>query len=121
MLTHLYPSATIAEAADGAEALRALEEQRPDLIITDYQMPVMSGLDLVRTLRAQGATIPILALSSEASIAASFLAAGADYFLRKPLAISALRQPLRTLLLDGADARPMGSEAAPVLPESEPA
>jgi CheY-like chemotaxis protein len=107
-VTQLSPSATIAEAADGAEALRAVEEQQPDLIITDYQMPRLTGLDLVRTLRAQGATMPILAISSASSVRASFLAAGADHFLHKPLAIGTLRQLLRTLLGDEADNRAMG-------------
>jgi two-component system capsular synthesis sensor histidine kinase RcsC len=107
VVTHLYPSATTAEAADGAEALRAVEEQHPDLIVTDYQMPRMTGLELVRTLRAQGAIMPILAISSASSVGASFLAAGADHFLHKPLAIGTLRQLLRTLLGDGADRRAM--------------
>jgi CheY-like chemotaxis protein len=108
VVTHLYPSATIAEAADGAEALRAVEEQHPDLIITDFQMPRMTGLELVRTLRAQGAIMAILAISSASSVGASFLAAGADHFLHKPLAIGTLRQLLRTLLVGGAGSRAMG-------------
>ena len=38
-----------------AEALSAIAEHHADLLITDYQMPIMGGLELVRTLRAQGA------------------------------------------------------------------
>src|SRR5438105_1314843 len=67
----------------------------PDLIITDYQMPIMSGLELVRTLRAQGATMPILVLSSDTSMAEAILAVGATAFLPKPSPIRALRGLLR--------------------------
>src|SRR5262245_49767616 len=98
LLAQLYPHATIAETSNGAEALSAFAQQRPDLIITDYQMPMMSGLELVRSLRAQGASLPILMLSSESSIAEAILAAGATAFLPKPFRVRTLREVLRTLL-----------------------
>jgi len=108
MLRQRYPTSTIAEAAHGAAALAAVARQCPDLIITDYQMPIMGGRELVRTLRAQGATMPILALSSDPSIAEAILAAGADHFIRKPVRVAALTQLLRALLPDGADTRTVG-------------
>src|SRR5437867_3205031 len=98
LVRQLYPDATLAEAAHGAEALSAITQQRPALILTDYQMPLMSGLELVRTLRAQGMTLPILALSSDPSIAEAILAAGATAFLPKPSPIPAFRALLHTLL-----------------------
>jgi len=108
LLRQHYPASTIAEAADGAEALAAVAQQSPDLIITDYQMPIMGGLELVRRLRAQGATMPIVALSSDSSIAEAMLAAGADQFVHKPVGSAALRQLLRRLLPDAADTRSVG-------------
>ncbi|MFW6154792.1 MAG: response regulator [Planctomycetota bacterium] len=53
-------------AADGEEALDLVTQEQPDLLITDYQMPVMSGLDLCRELRRQDETahIPILMLTA---------------------------------------------------------
>jgi two-component system chemotaxis response regulator CheY len=98
LLRLLYPDATIAEAAHGAEALSAVTHHPPDLIITDYQMPIMSGLELVRTLRAQGITMSILVLSSDTSMAGAILAAGATAFLPKPFRVRVLRELLRTLL-----------------------
>jgi two-component system sensor histidine kinase ChiS len=52
-------------ASDAAEALSVLEQRRPDLIITDYAMPGMSGLELCRTLRDRADTceIPIILYS----------------------------------------------------------
>ena len=46
-----------------AEALRAVAQQSSDLIITDDRMPVMGDLEVIRTLRAHGMTLPILAIS----------------------------------------------------------
>lgn|SRR5262245_9638757 len=108
VVAQLFSEATIAEAASGTEALRATTLHRPDLIITDYQMPIMSGLDLIRTLRAQGSTIPIVVLSSDTSIAEAILAAGATAFLPKPFRISALRDLLRTLLPADQETRALG-------------
>jgi CheY-like chemotaxis protein len=108
LLKRTWTDATIAEAAHGAEALSLIAQQRPDLIISDYQMPVIDGLTLVRTLRAQVATMPILVLSSEPSLGKSILAAGADAFLTKPLTLGTFTQILRTLLPDDEETRALG-------------
>jgi len=54
---------TVVEAATGEEALRLLPQLRPELIITDCQMPGMDGIRLTRALRAGGVNVPILMLS----------------------------------------------------------
>jgi CheY-like chemotaxis protein len=53
-------------AADGEEALDLVLQERPDLLITDYQMPVMSGVELCQALHNDAATagIPILMLTA---------------------------------------------------------
>ncbi len=53
-------------AADGEEGLRLAQEHLPDLVITDYQMPVLSGLELSSKLRADPRTakIPIIMLTA---------------------------------------------------------
>jgi two-component system OmpR family response regulator len=58
---------SIAEAADGEEALTRIAARMPDLMVLDINMPRLNGLDLCRRLRAQGgagAALPILFLSS---------------------------------------------------------
>ena len=99
MVAEMYPNATIVVAANGAEALAAYQQQPPDLIISDYQMRIANGLSLVRTLREQGATVPILILSSDPGIAEAILTAGANWFLPKPFPVSEFTQILHTLLL----------------------
>jgi CheY-like chemotaxis protein len=108
LVAQICPTAMIAEAAHGAEALSLVAQHDVDLIITDHQMPIMSGLQLVRTLRAQGMRMPIIVLSSDTSIAEAILAAGATVFLSKPFPIPDLREHLRTLLPECADARALG-------------
>ncbi|ADP14389.1 His Kinase A phosphoacceptor domain protein 3 [Achromobacter xylosoxidans A8] len=84
-------------AADGAEGL-ALWNIRPfDLVMTDADMPGMSGYALARALRAQGAIAPIIALVMSATHAEEQRceAAGMNGWLAKPIGLRALRQRLQ--------------------------
>jgi CheY-like chemotaxis protein len=69
-------------AANGAEALERVHEQKPDLIVTDLMMPVMSGKDLILNLKAdpETAKIPIVVLSAFADADIT----DADVVMRKP-------------------------------------
>jgi CheY-like chemotaxis protein len=108
VVTQLWPDATIAETANGAEALSAATQRRPDLIITDYHMPIMDGLELGRTLRAQGATMPILLLSSDTIAVEALRSAGVTAFLQKPFSVRVLKQLLRTLLPNNKETQTVG-------------
>lgn len=57
----------VVEAADGKEALAQLREHRPDIVITDLNMPVMNGLDFIEAARKEpeGRALPILLLTTE--------------------------------------------------------
>lgn len=74
-------------ALDGMDALRLLERLRPDLIVSDVEMPRLGGLGLARRLRADERlrTIPIIIVSSRGSEAdrAAGLDAGADAYISK--------------------------------------
>jgi two-component system, chemotaxis family, chemotaxis protein CheY len=76
------------EAEDGMAALRACREKMPDLILLDWCMPGMTGVDLVRSLRAQAdGDRPIILISAteiDASEIAHAVAAGVDDYLMKP-------------------------------------
>jgi PAS domain S-box-containing protein len=75
-------------AIDGKAALAAVEQQQPDLVLTDVMMPQLDGLGLLRELRANPTTrkIPIILLSARAGEEARIegLKAGADDYLTKP-------------------------------------
>src|SRR5437764_576410 len=87
---------SVVEADSGSEALRLLSELRPQVIITDCQMPGMDGIRLTRALRAGGLNVPILMLSgaTERAVLDAALRAGVTRFLVKPLEIADLRDAL---------------------------
>ena len=108
IVVQVFLHATIVEASNGAEALMAMSQHRPDLLITDVQMPIMGGLELLRTLREQGEKAAILVVSSDPTVAEEVLAAGATAFLPKPFPLAELRELLRTLLPWGEQAQAVG-------------
>jgi len=75
-------------AGDGAEALAALREHRPDIVITDLNMPVMDGLEFIEAARAEeaGRGVPLLLLTTETATELKMRAreVGATGWLTKP-------------------------------------
>jgi CheY-like chemotaxis protein len=71
----------VSEAGNGVAALQSIEDDQPDLVVTDVMMPVMTGSELITRLRAAESTaaIPILAVTGDGG-----LASGADALLAKP-------------------------------------
>jgi two-component system, sensor histidine kinase and response regulator len=86
------PQAEILIAKNGAEALDLLKHQPCDLIISDYQMPVMSGLLLLQAVRATESRVPFVLCSAEVMVKSLALQAGATAFCAKPFALDRLRQ-----------------------------
>jgi DNA-binding response OmpR family regulator len=83
--------ATVIAANSGAEGVRLIQEQLPDLIILDLMMPDMDGMQVCEKVR-KFSSVPILilsALDNPGTIAAA-LNAGADDFLVKPVACNML-------------------------------
>jgi two-component system, NarL family, capsular synthesis sensor histidine kinase RcsC len=93
-----YPTCTVTAVANGAEALAVYDERGADVLITDFAMPIMTGLSLTKALRARQATIPILVISMNTTMAEVVLHAGANRFLPKPFSFTALQQTLIDLL-----------------------
>ncbi|AZU49032.1 virulence sensor protein BvgS [Aeromonas hydrophila] len=91
---------------NGAEALRAIQNQDFELIITDCQMPLMDGFELTRRLRARGHTRPIWGFTAHATARERerCLAAGMDECLYKPIGLARLRTALASLEQSGASA-----------------
>ena len=88
-------------AADAHEAMEALTEgPTPDLLITDLSLPGMSGLDLVKHVRALHSELPILVLSahSEEVYADRVIRAGAQGYVMKSAPSSEMLAAIRTVL-----------------------
>jgi two-component system response regulator MprA len=90
-------------AADGGEALAAVERSTPDLVVLDVSMPGVDGLAVSRRLRAKGLAVPVLLLTARDSVPdrVAGLDAGADDYLVKPFATEELLARVRALLRRG--------------------
>src|SRR3712207_7289955 len=62
-----YDDHDIVEAEDGADALSKVSSEDPDLVLSDWNMPNMSGIECLQALRASGSAIPFGFVTSEGS------------------------------------------------------
>jgi two-component system response regulator MprA len=87
-------------AHNGARALELIRSEKPDGVILDVKMPVLSGLDTCRVLRAEGNFTPVLMLTARDDVVdrVAGLDAGADDYLVKPFALQELLARVRALL-----------------------
>src|SRR5215813_3705077 len=92
----------VEEAADGQEALTRIAETQPDLVLLDWMLPQMSGLEVCRQLRRRSATrdLPVIMVTArtEDQDAVRGLNTGADDYIAKPFSMDALLARIRALL-----------------------
>ena len=92
----------VMSASNGREALDLVETERPDLILLDVVMPVMSGTEVLRTLKRRDDTrlIPIVLLSVQSEVAdrVGGLEEGADDYIGKPYNHEELLAKIKALL-----------------------
>jgi len=94
----------VLKADNGKSALKLMEDQKPDLILSDIEMPVMNGVDLCKTIRhnKKFAMIPFVAMSSknDRAIMRRMLQWGATAYLTKPFHLEQLVITIERLLSD---------------------
>jgi DNA-binding response OmpR family regulator len=90
------------QASDGESGLAAVAAIRPDVVLLDWMMPGIDGLEVCRRLRADPATagLPVVLLTARAreADAERGLAAGADAYVAKPFSQPELLEAIRTAL-----------------------
>ncbi len=76
----------VTEAADGAEALEFFNAESFDLVLSDWNMPNMTGLELLKAIRATGSDTPVIMITteSEQTRVLEAIQAGASNYLVKP-------------------------------------
>jgi len=98
VVARTYDRVTISAVSDGRDAFLIYEQHGADLVITDQEMPILSGLKLIERLRARSATLPIIMVSAHPSLEPRARAVGVTHFLIKPFLISQLVQVLTRVL-----------------------
>ncbi len=95
-----FDAASFVEAANGADALKAIREAPPALVLADWNMPEMSGIELLKALRAEGNPIKFGFVTSESDPTMRDLAfqSGASFMITKPFTPDALRAVLGPVL-----------------------
>jgi two-component system chemotaxis response regulator CheY len=92
----------IQQATDGDMALQFLLKEKFDLLITDWQMPNMSGIDLIKAVRSnekiKSIKILMVTIQSEKDQIAEAISAGVDGYLLKPFTLKILEDNLVVLL-----------------------
>jgi two-component system, chemotaxis family, chemotaxis protein CheY len=95
-----YDAVTFLEAPNGAEALKVIRVTPPDLVLADWNMPEMSGIELLKTLRAEGNLIRVGFVTSESDPAMRDMAfqSGALFMITKPFTPDSLKAVLAPVL-----------------------
>ncbi|MBE9050013.1 response regulator transcription factor [Nostocales cyanobacterium LEGE 11386] len=95
-----YEGYQVSVAYDGLTALTAARELHPDLVILDWMLPGLSGLEICRRLRSTGDQVPVILLTAkdEVSDRVAGLDAGADDYVVKPFSVEELLARVRAHL-----------------------
>lgn len=87
-------------ATDGAMGLQKVLAGRPDLVLMDYEMPKMTGIEVLRQLRAQGNKVPVILMTSHGSehVAVEVFRLGAKDYLIKPFSAQEMLDTIEEVL-----------------------
>jgi DNA-binding NtrC family response regulator len=87
-------------ALDGPEAIEKFKnaDPRPRIVIIDYRLPSMSGLELIRMVLAMEPSTKIIFISGDDSIQQESINSGATVFLKKPASIKVIIETIRQLI-----------------------
>ena len=88
------------EASNGVEAISAIEQHRPELVLSDWNMPEMNGYELLKTLRAKNNEVRLGFVTTESTPEMQSLAteAGALFLIAKPFTAEQFQAALKSIL-----------------------
>lgn len=95
-----YAGHELVEADDGAAALEQIRTDPPDLVMCDWNMPEMTGIELLKTLTAEGRNVKFGFVTSETigQLKQDAMDLGAQFFITKPFTAEAFQAALSPIL-----------------------
>jgi len=95
-----YEGWEVRTAADGCQAVRVAREFQPDVVLLDWMLPDLDGLEVLRRIRGHLATVPVLFLTARDAVEDRIagLTAGGDDYVIKPFSLEEVVARLRSLL-----------------------
>jgi two-component system, OmpR family, response regulator len=90
----------VVTAVSGAEALRAVQASRPDLVLMDVMLPDGDGFEVVRRMRSSGPDVPVIFVTARDGVRerVAGLALGADDYVTKPFSLDEVLERIRAVL-----------------------
>lgn len=90
----------VVTAVSGAEALRAVQASRPDLVLLDVMLPDGDGFEVVRRMRSSGPDVPVIFVTARDGVRerVAGLALGADDYVTKPFSLDEVLERIRAVL-----------------------
>lgn len=103
MIEILYPEVSIEIVSNGVEAVEKLKEKSFDLLLSDVDMPLMNGYELVSEVKKMNLTIPLVCVTAFAISGdrEKLLMHGFDCYISKPIDMDIMKSVLDPYLLDG--------------------
>ena len=101
--------------SDGRQLVESTRHLRPDVVVTDAAMPVMSGLDAIRQLKAEGSTARFIVstVAADTRLAAEAMRAGASAYVLKQAAADELLDAIEAVMSDRTYVSPLLRTARP--------
>ena len=108
-----YAGFDVASALNGREALKAVRDFRPDLLVLDVMMPDLDGFGLLRRLRSDGSRLPVLFLTARDGTEdkVTGLTLGGDDYVTKPFSLEEVLARIRAILRRNGPADPVTTSA----------
>lgn len=95
-----FRAADVVEADNGAAALECLRSDGADLVLTDWNMPVMTGIELLEAMRSEDLAVPVGFITSESTVEMRqvALSSGARFVVTKPFNADTLEEAIGAVL-----------------------
>ena len=90
----------VTQAADGAIALEAVRKEKPDLILADWNMPNMTGIELLEAMNEEGikTTFGFITTEATSEMRAKATAGGAKFLISKPFSVESFEKVLGAIM-----------------------